>query len=411
MPEKAQTPINGNDFSVISVVGVIHAISHFFQLIFPPLFPWLMVEFSLSFSSVGMLMSIFFFMSGTGQAISGFAVDKFGPRPILIFGLVMFVFSALLLAYAPNIGFLFAAAAVAGIGNSVFHPGDFTILNSKVSTNNIGHAFSVHGLSGTLGWGIAPIFMFAIASWQNWRFAALCAALVAFVGLVIVFLNGTLFDKKDNADKYKEKLQDRDSHAFGFLKSSTVLMCFTFFLFWTLAFSALQNFAATIINNIYNIPLSIATASITAYMIGSALGMIAGGFMLNKANPDRAVAWGLCFAALIALLIASGSPPSITIVPLMVAMGLFSGFAGPSRDMLVRKSAVSGAGPKSYGRIYGFVYSGLDAGLAVSPILFGWLMDSSKFAQVLVGVALFQILAIFTALRVGWRISAPESMA
>ena len=87
----------------------------------------------------------------------------------------------------------------------------------------------------------------------------------------------------------------------------------------------------------------------------------------------------------------------------MAVMGFCVGFAGPSRDILVRRAATSTFGTGAFGRVYGFVYSGIDAGLALAPLVFGPLMDAGKPAHVLWGVATLQVLAIVAALSVGWR--------
>ena len=87
----------------------------------------------------------------------------------------------------------------------------------------------------------------------------------------------------------------------------------------------------------------------------------------------------------------------------MAGIGYCTGVAGPSRDLLVRRVATSRFGQAAYGRVYGFVYSGLDAGLALAPLMFGRLMDGGNFSGVLIGFAILQTLAIFTALRAGGR--------
>ena len=392
-----------SDIPLIAMVCVAHAASHFFQMVFPPLFPWLMEEFSLSFTTVGVLMTAFFFFSGIGQAIAGFAVDRWGGRRVLCFGLLVMSTAAFVLAGSNGLETLFVAAALAGIGNSVFHPADFTLLNKRVSEKNLGHAFSFHGLSGTLGWAVAPVLMYGMASYTGWRTAAITAAILALVIAIFIVYSSSL-EYPLSADRRNSNAIGESQGSFNFLGSRTVWMCFVFFLFWTLAFSAIQNFAPTVLNRLYSLPLTFATVAVTVFMVGSALGTVGGGFLVaTKSAPDRAVAWALFLAALIALFMASGAPHSDYILMLMAAMGGGTGVAGPSRDMLVRKAAIAGAGSGSFGRIYGFVYSGLDAGLAISPIVFGWLMDASKFTQVMVGVALFQCLALFTATRIGFK--------
>ncbi len=100
-----------------------------------------------------------------GVALAG-AASRVGPGPT----------SAMV---ATGLAAIAAVAALAGLGNSVFHPADFTVLNHRVSPPRLGHAFSVHGLSGNLGWAAAPIFLTSIAAAAGWRSAALGASIVA----------------------------------------------------------------------------------------------------------------------------------------------------------------------------------------------------------------------------------------
>jgi Arabinose efflux permease len=145
-----------SDVRVIGLVGFAHGTSHFFHLLLPPLFPWLMPEFGLSFTQAGAMMTVFFVVSALGQAASGFVVDRIGPRRVLLAGIACFVLAALVLAAANGYAMLLAVGALAGLGNSVFHPADFTVLNRKVSPARLGHAFSVHGPVGQHRLGDRP---------------------------------------------------------------------------------------------------------------------------------------------------------------------------------------------------------------------------------------------------------------
>ncbi|MFZ1445745.1 MAG: MFS transporter, partial [Candidatus Dechloromonas phosphoritropha] len=132
-----------------------------------------------------------------------------------------------------------------------------------------------------------------------------------------------------------------------------------------------------------------------------AAGILGGGLLARKGDHERLIALALGAAALLAVALATLPLPSWSVLPLMAGIGFCTGVAGPSRDLLVRRVATSRFGQAAYGRVYGFVYSGLDAGLALAPIVFGVFMDHGRFAQVLIGIAMLQALAIFTALRVG----------
>ena len=138
-----------------------------------------------------------------------------------------------------------------------------------------------------------------------------------------------------------------------------------------MAFGALQNFAPPILERMYGVTLTFAASGLTAYLLGNAAGIAAGGFFARGEHQERLVAAALSFAACCAVLLASGAVPGWSIVALMGLMGFGSGFTGPSRDILVRRAATSAFGVSAYGRVYGFVYSGIDTGLALAPIAFG----------------------------------------
>jgi len=146
------------DATVIGLVGLAHASSHFGHLLLPLLFPVFMKEFGLSFAELGFLMTVFFVVSGTGQATAGFVVDRIGARPALFGAFGFFIAACLVGANANGYASLMVVAVLAGLGNCTFHPVDFTILNQRVSAPRLGHAFSAHGLTGNLGWAAAPVF-------------------------------------------------------------------------------------------------------------------------------------------------------------------------------------------------------------------------------------------------------------
>ncbi len=410
MNSSAATSVLRSDIRVISLIGFAHGTSHFFHLLLPPLFPWLMPAFGLSFTQAGAMMTVFFVVSGVGQALSGFVVDRVGPRRVLLAGIACFVLAALLLSVANGYAMLLAVGALAGLGNCVFHPADFTLLNRKVSGARLGHAFSAHGLSGSLGWAIAPIFLTGIAAAAGWRASALAAAALGALAWAVIWLGREVTALADGGAKAVKAAPGEKVSAggtastFGFLGVAAVWLCFAFFLLVTMAFGALQNYATPLMHAMYGLPLAAAAATLTAFLLGGAAGIAAGGVLaVRGASHEGLIALALGAAALAAGVIATGVLPAWSVMPAMAVMGFCSGIAGPSRDLLVRRAATARFGQGAYGRVYGFVYSGLDLGLALSPLIFGPLMDAGRFGAVLAGVAFLQGASILAALRVGSR--------
>jgi MFS family permease len=389
---------------VIALVGYAHGTSHFFHLMLPPLFPWLMRDFALSFTEVGAFMTLFFVVSGVGQALAGFVVDRYGAFKVLCGGITLLALSGLLLALAAGPLGLALAAGVAGLGNSVFHPADYSLLNRRVSPPRLGHAFSVHGLSGALGWAAGPALITAVASAAGWRAAGLVAAGLGAFAVVLLWslrhvLSGALPQRAAQA-----RPAQAQTSTLAFLRASVVWLAFAFFFLSTLAFGALQNFAPPVLQQTYGLTLALATTALSVYIVGSAAGILAGGFFAARDDGQaRLIGVALTCGAALALVLASGLPPSWSVPGIMALMGFGVGFAGPSRDMLVRRAALGRVSGNAFGRVYGFVYSGLDVGLALAPIVFGRLMDAGRPGAVLVGVALALAVAIASAWQVGSR--------
>ena len=383
------------DAAVIGLVGVAHCISHFSQLLLPPLFPWLRDAFQVSYTQLGFLLTIFFVVSCVVQTLSGFLVDRYGPRPILFAGLALLGVAALGYAASQSYWMLAGFAVVAGLGNGVFHPVDYTMINRRVAKQRLGHAYSVHGITGSLGWALAPALLVPLTLAYSWRVALVVAAVLAFVVLAVVWLwRGEL-----RVDKLPEPAAGSGvpEHSLAFLKVPAVWMCFAFFFFYAGALSVVQTFAPQAARELHAVPASLVAICLTVYMLCSAGGMVVGGFLAK--DPERAerivgIAFGL--AAMVALAIGFTQLPALAVPVLFGAMGFVSGMAGPSRDLLVKASAPDNA----TGRVYGVVYSGLDIGQALVPLLVGSLMDHGAFSSVWLALALLQGVLIVSAFNV-----------
>jgi MFS family permease len=383
------------DVTLIGLVGLAHGISHFSQLLLPPLFPWLKDAFHVSYAELGLLLTIFFVVSCVVQALSGFVVDRYGPRPVLFAGLGLIGVAAVGFGVSLNYWALAFFAVVAGVGNGVFHPVDYTLLNRKVHPSRLGHAFSVHGITGSLGWALAPVFVVPIALATSWRVALMCAGALAFVVLAILWLNRAQLALDKLAPKKVEGVAAE--HSLAFLKIPAVWMCFGFFFFYAMALSGVQTFAPGAARILHDVPVNLAAMCLTIYMVCSAGGMIVGGFMVSDpARCERIIATGFGVAASVALVMAFSPVPAMLVPVLFGVMGFGAGTAGPSRDLIVKRASP----PNATGRVYGVVYSGLDIGQAIAPLMFGTLMDHQQPALVWLGIAIVQAVLIVNAVNV-----------
>lgn len=392
----SEADVRRRDWKTILLIGVAHAASHFFQLVLPLLNVSLATAFGLDFARVGALVATFYVVSGVGQASSGFVVDRIGARPVLWFGLACFVLSGVLIGSANGYPMLMAAAIVGGIGNSVFHPADYSIINHRITASRLGHAFSAHGLTGNLGWALTPVFMTTIILLADWRVAAYSAAGLVAVVLLLTVLGGHLLGGPLplSADAMGDDTRNTNTAASpakaaaaqapkpqeGVLATLATLLskpalwgAFLFFACTSIALSSVQNYTIPLLDQLYGLSNVVASSALSGYMVASAVGMAAGGFLVS-ANPrtERTVMVALLLAGLTLVVLALGWVPAALAAPVVGLAGFCSGVAAPSRDMLIRRVTPKG----STGSVYGLVYSGMDVGSALGPLAFGILLDA-----------------------------------
>jgi MFS family permease len=385
----------------MGLVGAAHLASHFSQLLLAPLFPWLKDAFQVSYAQLGFLMTVLFAASCAVQALSGFGVDRWGPRPILLGGLALLGLAAFGFALSTSYWMLVAMAVLAGVGNGVFHPVNYTLLNHKISPRRLGHAYSVHGIAGSLGWALAPAMLVPLALVFSWRVALGCAGALIVLVLAVLWLQRQRLALPVVAPVRGPGASTRpvaQEGAFDFLRLPTVWLCFGFFLLFSMALSVVQTFAPEAARQLHAVPLALVALCLSIYMLCSAGGMVLGGFLVaDPQRCERIVALGMGIAACVALALALAPVPGPWVPVLFGAMGFAAGIAGPSRDLLVKRSTPASA----TGRVYGVVYAGLDIGQALSPLVFGRLMDQGQFSMVFVGLALVQMVLIASAFNVG----------
>jgi len=394
MAEQVTRPVM-HDLRAMFLIGLAHGCSHFFQLVLPALFPFVIVAFEVSYTELGLLMTLFFVASGLGQPVAGFLVDRFGARKLLIGGLGVYCLGILMAALAPGFWFLVPAMTLAALGNCVFHPADFTILNASVSSHRLGRAFSVHTLGGNLGWAAAPVLMLAVASLYGWRAALLVACAIGLLILLgLVLARGDLRD-----EPVASAGPERRPPGIGMavLFSAPVLLCFTYFVLLAAALIAVQNFLAPMLEALRQTPLTLAATALTAFLLGASAGVLMGGVVADRwRRHGLIIAAGLASSGVMFLLVSELALSSVILVLVLGAAGLLQGVTTPSRDLLVRSATPAGA----TGRVFGFVYSGLDLGSALAPVTVGLLLDGGHPRLVFWLVAAMPFAAIGTAVSI-----------
>jgi FSR family fosmidomycin resistance protein-like MFS transporter len=363
--------MSSRDVRVISLIGMAHGTSHFYQLAFATMLLIVRQEAGLSFADVGLLAGIFYGVSGICQTAAGFAVDRFGARPILAGGLAVIGSALALISVAHSFVAFAAIAVIAGMGNCVFHPADFALLNASIDKSRLGRAFSVHGVGGSLGWAAAPV-MYFLDSMFGWVGAALIGAVPGLLLSVLVWTHRTeLVDHR--VKSHAAGAQHGSTSMLSLFVQPAILLCLVYFALLAANTVGIQQFAVPAWSSMFGISENYAALCLIVFIVGSAGGVLVGGFFADRVRRHDLVATlGLLVAGALTLPIAMQAVSPVLLLPLLAFAGAAGGITNPSRDLIVRNATPPGAS----GKVFGFVYSGLDVGSFLAPPVFGLLMTA-----------------------------------
>jgi FSR family fosmidomycin resistance protein-like MFS transporter len=373
------------------LIGNGHFLSHFYVLCLPPMFLAWQSAFDVSFAELGMTIML---MSGTTAILQtpvGFLVDRHGARPFLIGGTLLMSLSLAAMGLATQFWQILVLATLSGVGNSVIHPADYAILSGSVDKDRMGRSFALHTFSGNLGFSAGPPVAAFLMALTGWRGALLTVGLLGIPVVVSILLQSRILnDQAREATHAGVKMSGRD-----LLTSRTMILFFLFFMLGAMAGGGVQSWLVTVLHTYKGIELEVAATALTAYMLGSTMGVLFGGWFADALRQHILpfVTGLIILSALLTVGIDWLSLPTLAIIGMTFLSGLALGASRTPRDIMVKDAAP----PGQIGKVFGFVSAGLPLGSAVTPVPFGILIDKGHPELVLALVALILLLSLFCA--------------
>ena len=357
-----------SDTQIVAGVSAAHFVSHYYILILPPVFGFVLADYGVSYVELGLALTAFNVVTALGQTPAGYLVDRFGPRILLVGGLLLGSLAFALAGLVNSFWFFVAMFALAGLANTVYHPADYAMLSHHVAPERISRAFSIHTFAGMLGSTAAPVSILLMQSQWGWRGAFVASATLGIVVAMFLLVSG----EPERRVAIRSKSDDSGPAGWRLLVSAPILLNLFLFALFSMVTAGLQNYSVVALGALHGTTPAIANTALTAYLLFSALGVLAGGVLGGRTRRHNLVV-GAGFGVVVACaaLLAAMPIGDVLIVASMATAGFFMGVAMPSRDLIVR--AVTPAG--SFGKVFGFVSSGFNLGGIIAPLVFGYAMD------------------------------------
>ncbi|MBT3990735.1 MAG: MFS transporter [Rhodospirillaceae bacterium] len=385
---------------VVHLISAAHFFSHFYLLALPPLFLAMKEDLHLTFTELGVIVSVYAVGSFSGQYPMGVLADKYGPRWILILGMLTVSSVFVLMGLIPIYWVMVGLALIAGWGDSVFHPADFVVLTASVAPKRSGRAYATHAFAGFAGFAAAPVVVDSLRVASSWQNALVIAGVLGLIMTLILLFNKDLLIGEDEAPHAEAKNQQA-SQSMGvmeFIKFPPILILFFFYIAVALAGNGVQQFSPSALPDMYGIELSTANHVLFIYMAAISAGVLVGGYIADKVQRLELVASvGYLAGIIMTVIVALNFLPFLWAAVALIIAGFMTGIVMPSRDVLVRAVTPKG----NAGKAFGFVNSGFGFGGMVGPIIFGRIMDSGEITGIYYGAAVFMFFAIVTALAAG----------
>jgi FSR family fosmidomycin resistance protein-like MFS transporter len=152
----AGSAAQGTVVAVLAAISVCHMLNDVIQSLIMAIYPMLKENLTLDFGQIGLITFTFQFTASVLQPGVGYITDRYPTPYSLVLGMGSSLIGLILIAFASSYAAVLAAAALIGMGSSVFHPESSRVAR-LASGGRHGLAQSVFQVGGNFGTALGPL--------------------------------------------------------------------------------------------------------------------------------------------------------------------------------------------------------------------------------------------------------------
>jgi len=322
------------------------------------------------------------------QVPVGSVVDRLGARWVAIAGMALTPLGYIIAGFGGGYAWLLAGAAVSGVGQSSYHPANYSIIDATADPARLGRSFSIHTFGGTVGFTIAPLTIGAVALATSWSVAVIAAGVIGIAYAVLFGLllrvERPVLAESDGADAaHAGTLRD-------LLTMRPMMIMAAFFLVLYLGLAGVRTYTPLYVIDGLSLTAVVGNGALSAFFAASSVSVLIGGYLADRTDPRANImaATSIIAIAVVGVLVGPVNPAPWFVIGAIGLAGFGFGLVYSSRDRLVIAVAPAGAAGRSFGMVFTFG----SIGAMTSPLALGVLIDLTA-----VSVAFWLVAGFFVA--------------
>ncbi|MBX3139696.1 MAG: MFS transporter [Trueperaceae bacterium] len=367
----AAAATTGTVFTVIAAISFSHFLNDLMQALLPAIYPMLKDDHALTFAQVGLLTLTFQFTASLLQPVVGIVADR-RPLPYsMAVGMASTLAGLLLLAKATSFPLLVLAAALVGLGSSVFHP-EASRVARMAAGGRPGLAQSLFQVGGNFGSALGPLLAaFIVLPFGQGSIAWF--SVVAVLAMVVLFRVGKWYASHVGFLYGQGRRATAVASQKRIVAAVLILIGLTFSK--AVYGSSLSSYYTFFLIERFGVSIRDSQLLLFVYMVAVVIGTIIGG-PLGDRFGRKLVLWGSVLGALPFTLLLPWVNLTWTLI-LTALIGIIMASAFPAIVVYAQELL-----PRGVGMVAGLLY-GLSFGVAgVAAAFLGGLADTHGIAFV-----------------------------
>src|ERR1700733_6564302 len=250
---------------LIAGVCAAHMMSHYYMLMWGRLLAFVRSDFGVSYTQLALAVTLFNVVSGLLQTPVGFVVDRIGARVVLLAGLALSSIAYAVAGIVDSYWVFIAMYGVAGLGNTVYHPSDYSLLSHHAPPEKLSHVFSFHTFAGMVGSAIAPVTLLYMQSEFGWRGAYIGASIFGLLVLLVLIAQPEPAPEIKHAAKSTAKGRPPVADvSWRLLLSAPILLNLAYFTLTSIMSGGLNTYLVVALGALHGTAPAVANMALTA---------------------------------------------------------------------------------------------------------------------------------------------------